>query len=598
MLLKALQLGALAVLPGGIKPLEIFANDNKNSVLTKIPDGAVTGNPLRFPPPFTNGGTMTLARSNIQVFPSLAMTQTIAINGSYPGPTVRLLRGATLTVHFQNNLTEPATIHWHGIAAPELMDGHPKDSVAPGGSYIYTYQVTQRAGTYFYHSHADMLTGKHVYKGCAGFFIVDDPAENTFGLPDGNYDIPLLIQDRRAADIPQFTYNPGMTALMDGYLGDTPLVNGTPNPYFNVDKTTYRFRILNGSNARVYKIAIVDGGNIERPFTVISTDGGLKDYPAAAVTSFLLSPAERVEIVFDFSSYSIGQSLTLKSQAFGSWTGTYHQGIAMNLLRFDITGNGNSGGSVPTAFNPITYYNPADVTTTHQFVLTMVGGSKNIHKINGHSFNMNNIEWQTPLYALEEWKIFNASPGLHPMHAHGMQFQIYSRNGNTNLEPNDKGWKDTVLVNPDETVKTLVKFNDYKGIFLYHCHNLEHEDDGMMLNIKVIDSIGIHREGTEVPEAFSLHQNYPNPFNLSTKIKFEIPTAGINRLVFTKLVVYNSQGSEVITLAHENLSPGIYSVEWDASGLSSGTYLCKIEARPTESSTGEYNKTIKMSLVK
>ena len=592
MLLKALQLGALAAIPGGIKPLEMFANDKKNSIMTELPDEAVTGNPLRFPPPFTNGGTMTLAQSNIQVFPSLAMTQVVAINGSYPGPTVRLLRGAALTVHFQNNLSEPATIHWHGLAAPELMDGHPKDSVAPGGSYTYTYQVTQRAGTYFYHSHADMLTGKHVYKGFAGFFIVDDPAENTFGLPNGNYDIPLLIQDRRTVDIPQFTYNPGMPELMDGYLGDTPLVNGTPDPYFNVDKTTYRFRILNGSNARVYKIAIVDGGNIEKSFTVIGTDGGLKDYPAAGVTSFMLSPAERVEIVFDFSSFSIGQSLTLKSQPFGLLTGTYHQGIDMNLLRFDITGNGNSGGSVPAAFNPITYYTLAEVTAPPRpFTLSVAAGSMNIHKINLLSFDINRIDWQTPLYAIEEWKITNATNEYHPMHAHGMQFQIYSRNGITNLPPNEKGWKDTVLLNPFDVVRTLVKFNDYKGIYLFHCHNLEHEDDGMMLNFKVIDPIGIHQEGTEVPETFSLHQNYPNPFNPSTKIKFEIPSAGLNHSLFTKLVVYNLQGSEVVTLVHESLAPGIYSVEWDASGLSSGTYFCKLE-------TTEYNKTIKMALVK
>ncbi|HMS65976.1 MAG TPA: multicopper oxidase family protein, partial [Ignavibacteria bacterium] len=110
-----------------------------------------------------------------------------------------------------------------------------------------------RGGTYFYHSHADMATAKHVFKGFAGFFIVTDPAESGLGLPSGNFDIPLCIQDRRVADIPQFNYNPAMNDVMNGFLCDAPLINGTPDAYFEVSKTLYRFRLLNGSNARIYK---------------------------------------------------------------------------------------------------------------------------------------------------------------------------------------------------------------------------------------------------------------------------------------------------------------------------------------------------------
>lgn len=140
---------------------------------------------------------------------------------------------------------------------PELMDGHPKDAVQPGGSKTYTFPVLNRAGTYFYHSHGDMVTAKEVYKGFAGFFFRTDPAEN-FNLPSGAYDVPLCIQDRRVADIPEFTYSPGTNEMTYGYLGNTVLVNGTPDAYFEVKKTLYRFRLLNGSNARVYKIAFSD----------------------------------------------------------------------------------------------------------------------------------------------------------------------------------------------------------------------------------------------------------------------------------------------------------------------------------------------------
>lgn len=472
MIIRSLQAGALISL---VKPLDVFSGNTSNNILT--------GNPLRFPPVFSNGGAMTLANSAVNVWPG-QNTNVIAINGSYPCPSVVIPKGEIFTAHFINQLAEPATAHWHGISTPELMDGHPKDAILPGESRTYTFPVLNRAGTYFYHAHADMLTSKQVYKGFAGFFIVDDPAEIPLGLPRGAYDIPLCLQDRRIADIPEFNYAPVLTDMTRGYLGDTVLVNGTPDAYFEVSKTLYRFRLLNGSNARVYKIAMSDNS----PFQIIATDGGLKDIPVQA-NSFFLSPGERVDILFDFSSYSIGQSLTLKSLAFASsGGGIYRQGVEMNLMRFDVTGNSSSGGVVPSALTPIIYYDPNDAVTVRDFVLSMVGGGMNMHRINGLTFDMERVDWETPLNSLEEWKIINTTNMIHPMHTHAALFQVYSRNGSTALAPNDKGWKDTVLVNPSETVRVLVKFTDYAGIYLFHCHNLEHEDDGMMLNFKLTDN--------------------------------------------------------------------------------------------------------------
>lgn len=326
MILKALQAGAFI---SSVKPMQLFANEKKDALLTEM-----TGNPLRFPPVFTNGGTMSLATANVNVWPG-QNTQVLAINGSYPGPSVIVEKGSVFTAHFSNQHNEPATIHWHGINAPELMDGHPKDAVPPGGNYTYTFPVLNRAGTYFYHSHADMLTAEHVYRGFAGFFIVTDPAEIPLGLPRGDFDVPLCIQDRRSANIPQFTYTAELNDVMYGYLGDAPLINGTPDAYFEVNRTLYRFRLLNGSNARVYKIALSDN----RPFHIIGTDGGLKD-AAVQAASFYLSPGERTDILVDFTPYTIGQNVTLKSQAFTApGAGSYRQGTELNLLRFDVTGN-------------------------------------------------------------------------------------------------------------------------------------------------------------------------------------------------------------------------------------------------------------------
>jgi FtsP/CotA-like multicopper oxidase with cupredoxin domain len=577
MIIRALQAGALLTLP---KPLQFFANEKHDTVLTEL-----TGNPLRFPPLFTNGGNMILAESTVQVWPS-QNTQVVAINGSYPGPTVMIEKGQTFTANLINNLTEPTTAHWHGISAPSIMDGHPRDPVNPGNSKVYTFPVLNRAGTYFYHAHPDMLTAKQVYKGFAGFYIVTDASEN-FNLPSGNYDIPLCIQDHRIADIPNFTYLPGMYEGNFGYLGDTVLVNGTPDAYFEVGRTLYRFRLLNGSNARVYKIAFSDN----RTFNIIATDGGLKDNPVTA-TQFMLAPGERVEILVDFSSNTIGQNVTLQSLAFThSGTLPYKQGIPLDIIRFDITNNNTSGGIVPAAFNPITYYNPAEVTTPiRNFVLSM-SGTHPMHRINGLTFDINRIDWYSPLYSLERWKIINGTADFHPMHTHEAQWQVLNRNGNTNLPPNDKGWKDTVLLSPGETVEVLIKFTDYKGIYLFHCHNLEHEDDGMMLNFEVTDPIGIQQIGSEVPGEFKLHQNYPNPFNPSTKIRFDIPANVNSNKSKVNLTVFDINGREVVILADNDFQPGTYEVDWNAGSLPSGAYFARL-------STGNTVKTLRMILAK
>jgi FtsP/CotA-like multicopper oxidase with cupredoxin domain len=462
------------------------------------------------------------------------------------------------------------------------MDGHPKDAIPAGGSRSYTFPVINRGGTYWYHAHPDMLTGKQTYKGIAGFFIVRDPAEN-FNLPAGAYDIPLCIQDRRIADIPNFNYNPGSYDMNWGLLGDTVLVNGTPDAFLNVSRTLYRFRLLNGSNARVYKLAFSDNRN----FHIIATDGGLKDAPVQ-LNQVTIAPGERIEILVDFSSNTIGQNVTLQSVAFShGGVNPYKQGTALSVLRFDVVDNNSSGGVVPSAFNPITYYTEAGAVA-RQFDLTM-SGSQPMHRINGQAFDINRIDWQTPLYQLEKWTIRNLTADFHPMHIHEAQWQVYERNNNANIPAWDKGWKDTVLLNPGETVEVLVKFTEHKGTYLFHCHNLEHEDEGMMSNFKIIDPIGIQQIGTEVPNEFKLHQNYPNPFNPSTKIKFDVPSALNNDNA--KLTIYNINGKEVVTLHNGHLTPGSYEVLWNAEGLASGTYIARFSA-------GSYNRSIKLILTK
>lgn len=522
----------------------------------------LVGNPLRFPPELQAGENLILQTSNIEVWPGTT-TQVIALNNSYPNPTIKVKKGDNFSVVFNNQHNEEATIHWHGLLVPEIMDGHPKDAVLPGQSYTYSFPITQRAGTYFYHSHAHHLTAKHVYKGFAGFFIIEDDNELTLGLPSGEFDVPLLIQDRRSANIPQFTYQPNMMDIMNGYLGDVPLINGTPNAYLEVHKTLYRFRLVNGSNARIYKLAFSDNS----PFWIISTDAGLKD-EAIQVNEVFLAPGERLEILFDFSSYQVGNSIRMISQSFNGGSG---QGIQMDLLRFDIIGNISSGGVIPQSLPIINYYDINDSLRTRTFTLSQNMMTNGMHRINNLTFDLNRIDEIVNKSELEEWKIVNTTNEFHPMHVHGVMFQVYSRNGNTNLAANDEGWKDTVLVFPNETVSTLIKFVDYTGIYLLHCHNLEHETDGMMLNIRIDSPTKVETDSSS-PGNFELYQNHPNPFNPETTIKYQLNEP--KNLI--KLSIFNSNGELVDILFEGSQTAGIYSLKWNASNYSSGNYLCRM----------------------
>jgi FtsP/CotA-like multicopper oxidase with cupredoxin domain len=524
-------------------------------------DSQFIGNALRFPPELQPGESLAFNSANVEVWPGTT-TQVLALNNSYPCPTIRVQKGDQFSVLFENQYTEEATIHWHGLLVPELMDGQPKDAVPPGSSYDYYFPVFQRAGTYFYHSHAHHLTAKHVYKGYAGFFIVEDEDEIQLGLPTGDYDVPLLIQDRHSAYQPQFNYSPSMMDRMWGYVGDLPLINGTPDAYFEVQKTLYRFRIVNGSNARVYKLAFSDNSQ----FWILATDGGLKD-EAVQMNSVFLSPGERIDILFDFSSYNIGNSITLQSQTFG---GFGNQGDQLDLLRFDIIGDLSSGGSVPQNLPSINYYNINDIVRTRTFTLSQQMMGDGMHRINGLTYDVSRIDEMIPYNELEEWKFINNTNNYHPMHVHGVLFQVYSRNGNTNLGPNDKGWKDTVLVNPNETVGVLVKFNDYSGVYLLHCHNLEHEDDGMMLNIQIDSPTTIDDENSS-PESFKLYQNYPNPFNPSTTIEFKV-----DKQSFVNLSVFNLLGQKIAELVNDSVEQGIYKIRFNGSRFASGVYIYRL----------------------
>lgn len=451
------------------------------------------GNALRLPLDWA-GDSLIVAPANVAIWPGYS-TAVSAINGGVPGPTIRVRRGQEFAAWIQNNLGEPLVLHWHGVLAPQGMDGHPRDQVAAGQGYQVRFPVRQRASTCWYHAHTDQLTAEQAYAGVAGFFIIEDPTETSLGLPSGSHDIPLVFTDKRVSASRQLVYAPTMMDSMGGYLGDVMLVNGTPDAWFSVDRGLYRFRLLNGSNARIYKVGLSDG----RLFHLVGTDGGLLPAPVS-VTSVMLAPGQRLDVLVDFSTYASGASVVLRSLAFaggGGMMGGPRQGTEMDLARFYVDSTTTGNAAVPTVLQPFAPFTLAQARRTRVFTLAMSGMA---HTINGQLFSMQRTDFSVPFGDVEIWEYRNTSTDAHPMHAHGALFQVLSRSGAVALPSEDTGWKDTVLVNAGETVRVLTRFDAYSGVFVHHCHNLEHEDSGMMQNFEVLPppTLSVHREGASI----------------------------------------------------------------------------------------------------
>jgi len=437
------------------------------------------------------------------------------VPNSYLGPTFRMKKGQRLAVTFTHDLPQESIVHWHGLHVPAEMDGHPQYAINKGGQYDYVFDILNRAGTYWYHPHPHGITGPQVYAGMAGFFLVSDDEEQALGLPSGEFDIPLVIQDRIFDGDNQLVYRSnGMMDQMMGFLGDRILVNGQPDFTLPVATRPYRLRLLNGSNSRIYKLGWSDGS----PFTVIGNDGGLLEKPVQR-PYITLAPAERVELWVDFSNQSVGREIALRSLPFpdpnggggmmgGGMTGGatgLSQSAPLDILTVKIATKSSDRLQLPRQLSTIERLSPRDAAATKQIVLAM--RPPNGWSLNGRSFQMTAVapEEQVRLGSIEIWEFVNAGGGgmmgggmmslPHPMHMHGEQFQVLDRqiSGGGSAAWRalsegfvDEGWKDTVLVMPGEKVRVIRRFADFTGLFLYHCHNLEHEDMGMMRNFEII----------------------------------------------------------------------------------------------------------------
>jgi FtsP/CotA-like multicopper oxidase with cupredoxin domain len=413
---------------------------------------------------------LTAAPTRLSLVPG-AVTEVFAYNGQFPGPTLEFREGDRVTVHFRNDLPEPTTIHWHGLHLPFTSDGSPFHPVAPGEEYDYVFTIQPgTAGTYWYHPHPHHRTGYQIAKGLYGAIIVraaDDPlpstltekllivSDNRFS-PDGSIDLPGSLTPQENVD------------RENGREGDVIFVNGEVMPTLTIHAgEVQRWRVINASAARVYRLSLPGHKLLH-----VGSDGGLFERPVE-VDEILVANAERVELLVRGTgspgSRSVVQSLPydryIPQTRPQRWTQT------RDLLTLQYTPEpAMSAVALPHVLRHIPVLDTTHATATRLMVLTQ-------GMINGQVMDHRRVDVAATLGATEIWEIENLVGMDHPFHLHGFQFQVLDRNG---VPEPFRSWKDVVNVPKHGTARFIVRYADYPGKWMFHCHILDHEDHGMM----------------------------------------------------------------------------------------------------------------------
>ncbi|MEU4158713.1 multicopper oxidase family protein [Actinoplanes sp. NPDC026670] len=417
-------------------------------------------------------------------------TEIWGYDGVFPGPTFHARKGRPMVVTVRNELPVPTSTHLHGGVTPAESDGFPTDLILPAGyspgppghhgasgrhhdtTRDYTYPVGQRAATLWYHDHRMDFTGPQVWRGLAGLFLITDEIEAALPLPRDDRDLPLMICDRSFAADGSLRYpqrdmtHPGADGIFHaGIFGDVILVNGAPWPRAEVAAVRYRLRLVNGSNARRYRLSLSAG-----TITQIGSDAGLLATPLPR-KDVLLAPGERADVIADFTGLPAGAEVTM--------TNTLGEGPTADVMRFVITGPAPDDSRIPATLTTPETLDRTQAVAERQFDFRFGGGR---WTINGQPYDPAATICSVREGTVELWRF--TSDFHHPVHVHLGHFQVLSR-GAGGPEPGDAGWKDTVDVRPYETVQVLVDFTGHRGRYMLHCHNLEHEDMAMMANFDI-----------------------------------------------------------------------------------------------------------------
>jgi len=440
---------------------------------------AVAADTLRAPPVLRNESdepgvvevTLTAARARLSLIPGRPRADVFAYNGVVPGPTLDVREGDRVMVHFRNELPEPTTVHWHGIHLPAGADGSPFDPILPGQSFDYVFTIPEgTAGTYWYHPHPDGRSSAQVALGLFGAIIVraiDDP------LPASISEKLLILSDNRimadgSIDLPAADSPGGLIDAENGREGTDLFVNGQIMPEIGIRSgEVQRWRVVNASAARVYRLALPG-----RTFLHVGDDGGLFERPAE-VSEVVIANSERVELLVRGTGPPGGRETfrTLPYDRYVPQTRPADWNQPRDLLTLAYTDDpAVAPVEIPTVLRPVVALDPGQATANRVIVFTQ-------GLINGRTMDLDRVDISGRLGATEIWEIENLVGMDHPFHLHGFRFQVLDRNGEPVLH---RSWKDTVNVPRHETVRIIVRFEDFAGKWMFHCHILDHEDLGMM----------------------------------------------------------------------------------------------------------------------
>jgi len=483
--LKISAIASIYILTGCESKKGNCDKENKNLSSTDNKDGLILENNLNIPtllnPELENGVkvfNLNIEERTHQFYKGVE-TKTYGIDSTFLGPTLLLRDGENVKINYNNRLNETTTIHGHGMHVPANMDGGPHQKIGVGQSWSAEYQVNQRASTNWYHPHLMGKTAEHVYKGLAGLIIIEDSESDNLNIPNiyGVDDIPLIVQDRIFSNF-QFDYSPSKREIMHGYRGDIFIANGQISPNFSAKAGLLRIRILNGSNASLYKFSLSDSSQ----FYQISTDNSFLEKPVK-LSSVTLSPAERGEIIIDLSQKA-GKTIKLNLVEM-------IDGRSSDILNIYVEDELAEYQYIPEKLTSLPDLDYQNATHIRKFVLDGSGnGGDPELTINGKVMSMGRVDEIIPLNQLEIWEVENKMGMDHNFHIHATHFRIIDRDGDINrVAENEKGFKDVVYLKPNSRVRLLVKMVDYtdsKLPYMYHCHFLEHEDKGMMGQFTVV----------------------------------------------------------------------------------------------------------------
>lgn len=431
-----------------------------------------------------------------------------------PNPLLRVRRGQTLDATLVNRLGDDTTVHWHGLVVDEANDGSGLHPVRHGERYRYRFEVRNRSALYWYHAHPHSRTGEQVHQGLAGLLLVEDEDElalrNALGLKWGDTDLALMLADKQFGRKNSLKYKVGA----DDWIGNHVLVNWVPEPFLEVVPRGYRLRLANVSNARVFKL-VFRGARGPLSYFLLGTDGGLLERPQK-VDQLYLAPAQRVDLFLDLSKQPADSVVALQSADYDPMEndgglqpedpmmehpGATPMGGPLDILELRVRQGESAPVKLPTRLSTLPSIDLRGAAT-RRFKLWI--NDKGRWLINDWNFHLNGHE---PVFSVsrgsrEIWEFTNTMRSMpHPIHAHGFSFRVLSRadsprqirtlaTASAGRTPHDLGLLDTVLVWPGERVRIALDFSQpYNGrqVYMLHCHNLEHEDQGMMIAFAVVD---------------------------------------------------------------------------------------------------------------